>query len=98
MKILRLATLILGSTIAMSAPLSASLTDKPEAAPATVSVVAGDAKVTISWTPVAGAEGYRIYRGVNGMWAPTPVGRTTGTSHTSYGLENGTMYSFTVAA
>jgi fibronectin type 3 domain-containing protein len=71
---------------------------KPQTAPATVSVVAGDAKVTISWSPVAGADGYRIYRGVNGVWTSTPVGRTSSTSHTSYGLENGTMYSFTVAA
>jgi fibronectin type 3 domain-containing protein len=100
MKLLRFASLILGGAIAMSAPVSADvpLPAKPQAAPATVSVVAGDGKVTISWTPVAGAAGYRIYRGVNGVWTPAPVGRTITTSHTSYGLENGTMYSFTVAA
>lgn len=89
--------------IALSAPVAAMTNDvppptKPQSPPATVTVVAGDAKVTISWTPVSGAEGYRIYRGVNGVWIPAPVGRTTGTTHTSYGLENGTMYSFTVAA
>ena len=88
------------AALAMSAPVRADvpLPNKPQAAPATVSVVAGDAKVTLSWTPVAGADGYRVYRGVNGVWTPTPIARTTGTSHTSYGLENGTMYSFTVAA
>ena len=59
---------------------------------------AGNGKVTVMWSPVQGAEGYRIYRGVNGVWIATPVGRTTGTSHTSYGLANGTTYSFTVAA
>ena len=52
----------------------------------------------LTWSPVAGAEGYRIYQGVNGVWIPTPVARTSGTSHTSHGLVNGTMYSFTVAA
>lgn len=83
----------------MSASAAADVpTGKPKSAPATVSVAAGDAKVTISWSPVAGADGYRIYRGVNGVWTSTPVGRTTSTTHTSYGLENGTMYSFTVAA
>ena len=68
------------------------------AAPEDVSVVPGNGKVTVVWSPVQGAEGYRIYRGVNGVWIATPVGRTTGTSHTSYGLANGTTYSFTVAA
>ena len=71
---------------------------KPQSAPATVSIVEGDGKVTLTWSPVAGADGYRIYRGVNGVWTTAPVGRTTSTTHTSLGLENGTMYSFTVAA
>lgn len=86
--------------ILMSGTVAASdvPTGEPISAPATVSVAAGDAKVTLSWSPVAGAQGYRIYRGVNGVWSSTPVGRTTATTHTSYGLENGTMYSFTVAA
>ena len=90
--------------IVVSAPVAGATANdvpsplKPQAPPSTVTVVAGDAKVTLSWTPVSGADGYRIYRGVNGVWISTPVGRTTGTSHTSYGLENGTMYSFTVAA
>jgi fibronectin type 3 domain-containing protein len=100
MKLLRFASLISCIAIAVSATVRADvpLPPKPQSAPATVSVVAGDAKITISWSPVAGADGYRIYRGVNGVWTSTPVGRTTGTSHTSFGLENGTMYSFTVAA
>lgn len=95
MRILKFASLVACSALIFSAPVIA---DVPQAAPATLSIVAGDAKVTISWTPVAGAAGYRIYRGVNGVWTSTPVGRTTATAHTSYGLENGTMYSFTVAA
>ncbi|MBY0493764.1 MAG: fibronectin type III domain-containing protein [Cyanobacteria bacterium] len=100
MHVHRFASLIACSALVMSAAVSADVPTptKPRSAPSTVSVVAGDAKVTIAWSPVAGADGYRIYRGVNGVWMPTPVGRTTGTTHTSYGLENGTMYSFTVAA
>ena len=88
---------ILFSTPALAATKSATL-PPPAAAPADVSVVPGNGKVTVVWSPVQGAEGYRIYRGVNGVWIATPVGRTTGTSHTSYGLANGTTYSFTVAA
>ena len=91
--------------IAMSAPAAASSRNDvvptpppPDSAPASVSATPGNAKVKITWTPVAGADGYRIYRGVNGVWISTPVGRTVGTSHTSNGLANGTTYSFTVAA
>lgn len=100
MKLLRFASLIIGIAIAAPATLDADVPSpqKPQSAPATVSVAAGNGKITISWSPVAGADGYRIYRGVNGVWTSTPVGRTISTSHTSYGLENGTMYSFTVAA
>jgi cellulose 1,4-beta-cellobiosidase len=39
-----------------------------------------------------------VFRGANGHWPPRPIATTTGTSHTSYSLENGTTYSFTVAA
>ena len=92
---------ILGVILLSTPALAATNTappPPPAAAPADVSVVPGNGKVTVMWSPVQGAEGYRIYRGVNGVWIATPVGRTTGTSHTSVGLANGTTYSFTVAA
>jgi fibronectin type 3 domain-containing protein len=100
---LPLASLTLIAAIASSAPVAADTrtaapSAAPAAAPENVGVEPGNAKVKITWSPVAGAEGYRIYQGVNGVWISTPVGRTTGTSHTSQGLANGTMYSFTVAA
>src|SRR6185436_5301160 len=87
--------------VVLSTPAFATTNTPPPpavAAPAEVTVVPGNGKVTVVWSPVQGAEGYRIYRGVNGAWIATPVGRTTATSHTSYGLANGTTYSFTVAA
>jgi len=97
------ASLTLAGVIAVSTPLAAgtrtaAASGVPAAAPENVGVEPGNAKVRITWSPVAGAEGYRIYQGVNGVWISTPVGRTTGTSHISKGLANGTMYSFTVAA
>ncbi len=70
----------------------------PASAPAYVSAVPGNAKVKVSWSPVAGAAGYRVFRGANGLWNPTPISATTSTTHTSYKLANGTTYSFTVAA
>jgi len=93
-----LALLVAGT---LSAPATASMqpeTPPPASAPARVEVMPGDAKVRIAWSPVPGAEGYRIYQGVNGAWSATPVVRTTLTTHTRDGLANGTTYSFTVAA
>lgn len=97
------ASLTLIGAIALSVPAVADTqtavpSAAPAAAPENVGVEPGNAKVRITWSPVAGAEGYRIYQGVNGVWISTPVGRTAATSHTSHGLANGTMYSFTVAA
>ena len=93
------ASLVLLGALFSAPALAATNTASPLiAAPADVTVVPGNGKVTVTWSPVPGAEGYRIYRGVNGSWIATPVGRTTGTSHTSHGLANGTTYSFTVAA
>jgi fibronectin type 3 domain-containing protein len=95
------ALLAMLGVMVLSTPAFAATNPTPPptvAAPADVIVEPGNGKVTVIWSPVPGAEGYRIYRGVNGVWIATPVGRTTGTSHTSYGLANGTTYSFTVAA
>ena len=94
------ASLALAGVFAFSAPAAAAtaLPPAPVAAPAQIAAESGNGKVTLTWSPVPGAEGYRVYRGVKGVWIKTPVGRTTLTSHTSQGLENGTLYSFTVAA
>jgi len=88
----------------MSAPAAATtraivaLLPPPTSAPANVSAVSGNAKVTVSWSRVEGATGYRVFRGANGVWGIAPVATTTGTMHTSHNLANGTTYSFTVAA
>lgn len=95
------ALLAMFGVIVLSTPAFATTNTPPPpavTAPADVTVVPGNGKVMVVWSPVPGADGYRIYRGVNGVWIATPVARTTGTSHTSYGLANGTTYSFTVAA
>lgn len=97
-----LTTLALAIVVALRVSSAAAagndLPVAPEIPPAHVAVEPGNGKVRLTWSPVPGAEGYRIYRGVNGVWIKTPVARTTLTSHLSQGLANGTMYSFTVAA
>jgi len=47
---------------------------------------------------MTGVSGYRIYRGANGVWEPTPVASTSNTSFTNYSLTNGTTYSYAIAA
>src|SRR5689334_5427373 len=69
----------------------------PATAPSVIAI-AGNARVRLSWTPVDGAVGYRVFRSTSGVWEPKPIARTTSTSYTSDGLENGIAYSFTVAA
>ena len=94
-------SLVLLGAIMGLAPATASTAVVPSApavAPAKVGVVPGDSRVTIVWSAVSGAEGYRVYRGVNGAWSAAPVVSTAATSYTHYGLTTGTTYSFTVAA
>ena len=78
--------------------LAADRDDARIPAPANVSAIPGSGRVRLTWSPVEGADGYRVYRATNGVWEKTPVGRTSGTSHLSTSLVNGTTYSFTVAA
>ena len=102
--VFRLASLAVLCAMTMSAPVAAttrtlaSLLPPPTSAPANVSAVSGNARVTVSWSPVEGATGYRVFRGSNGVWGIAPVATTKGTTHTSHNLINGTTYSFTVAA
>jgi uncharacterized protein (DUF1800 family)/fibronectin type 3 domain-containing protein len=69
----------------------------PATAPADLAATAGNAKVILTWSPVAGATGYRIYRTSTGVFG-APVSSTTSTTHTSWSLINGTRYLFKVAA
>jgi hypothetical protein len=89
------ASLIVLFAMLVSTPIAAA---PPGSAPSSVSAVPGNGRVTVSWTPVPGAAGYRLYRAANGVWETAPIATTTSTTHVSRGLANGTTYSFTVAA
>jgi hypothetical protein len=63
-------------------------------APTGLKVDPGTTTVKLSWSPVAGATGYLVYRsGTAGN-----VGQSTGTTRTITGLTSSTGYTFTVAA
>jgi predicted phage tail protein len=87
-----------------SASSSGPATKPAFAAPAGLTVAAGDTQVHLSWTAPASDGGspvtsYNVYRAtVPGFQAPAPVASTTGTSTTVTGLTNGVTYYFMVAA
>ena len=72
----------------------------PPDAPTILSAVAGDARVELSWTAPVSDGGFRITgyeyeQNGSGDWVPT---RSTATSRTLRGLENGREYTFRVRA
>lgn len=100
MRSIRIAALAVLCTLVVSTHLQATTTTlvpPPTTAPAGLVAVAGNAKVTLTWTAVADAYGYRVYRATNGVWNATPVASTTSTTLTNYNLVNGTVYTFAVA-
>ena len=62
----------------------------------TPTLVAGDGKITATWSAVEGATNYRVFTELNGGY--TTAGYTTSTSYTISGLTNGTKYGVLVLA
>jgi hypothetical protein len=61
-------------------------------APVGLAATAGNAQVSLSWTAVAGASGYRVYRGAVQVAQPATA------AFTDTGLVNGQSYSYQVSA
>lgn len=83
----------------MSDSASATSTPPP-AAPQGLSAMPGNAMVTLSWTPVAGATSYRVYRGTaTNAQNPAPVGTNVTTSaFVDSTVTNGTTYFYKITA
>ena len=75
------------------------LPNPPGTAPTNFTATAGNAKVTLGWTAVTGATGYRIFRATtaNGQ-TTTPLVTVTTTDHMDLNLTNGTTYFYKIAA
>jgi hypothetical protein len=81
--------------------LSAAPAPADSSAPATVSITSGVSENTLSWSPVSGAVGYRVYWGYQANVSPTTgtrieVGSPTSYTHTD--LAAGTHYYYVVTA
>jgi subtilisin family serine protease len=71
----------------------------PPAAPTGVSATAGDARVTVAWSSVAGATGYNVKRSTtSGGPYSTIVAGSAATSYVDTSLGNGTTYYYVVSA
>ncbi|UQZ85515.1 Internalin-A precursor [Paenibacillus konkukensis] len=68
--------------------------------PVIQSAAAGDAQVTVTWTQVPGASGYKIYQSTAAGSYANPLTTVSGAvySYTSSGLKNGTPYYYVVKA
>ena len=75
-----------------STPSTAATATAVPAAPTGLAVVAGNGTASLTWTSVAGATGYEVFR--NGVQIATP----TTTSYADSGLTNGSVYTYTVRA
>jgi len=83
--------------------LSAALSKKfvPDTAPTGVSAKASlssSSSITVSWSPVPGAIGYRVYRSTSSSGNYTIVGNTSSTSYKDDSLSSGTPYYYKVSA
>lgn len=81
--------------------LSAAPASADSNAPTTVSITSGASENTLSWSPVSGAVGYRVYWSYQANVSPTTGTRIEVGSPTSYthtGLAAGTHYYYVVTA
>ncbi len=71
----------------------------PPAAPASLTAVAGDSQMILTWSAVANATGYVLKSGTSsGNETTLVLAGYTGTSYTNTGLANGTTYFYVCAA
>ena len=70
----------------------------PASAPSSLTAVAGNRSIHLTWSPVATATSYRLYRTTDGVWPATPLATVSVTTYTNENLTNGTTYQYRVAA
>lgn len=67
-------------------------------APTDVTATAGNSQVVVKWKKVDGAEGYVVFCYDYSIQSFTPAGVVTSTSYTHANLQNGTAYTYMIAA
>ena len=75
---------------------SAAPIGDPLAPPSNLTASSGDRSVSLAWTPVGGANAYRVYRSV-GTGAAVQVAEVGAASFADLGLTNGQAYGYSVS-
>jgi cellulose 1,4-beta-cellobiosidase len=99
-RLIRIA-LVCASTMMVSAFAQATTVKPapPAAAPTDLRAVAGNARVVLTWTGVAGVTKYKVYRGAtHDGESATAIATVTATTFTNSSLTNGNSYFYKVAA
>jgi uncharacterized protein (DUF1800 family)/fibronectin type 3 domain-containing protein len=88
-----------GGTSDLSTTVSVlPLESPPTTEPTNLVATPGNARVVLTWTAVAGATSYRVYRTTTGVFDRTALTTVTGTTYTNTGLTNGTEYAYRITA
>jgi|GEM_PF-3320474 len=67
-------------------------------APGGVQSIAGDGQVSLSWSPVTGADSYQIKRSATSSGVYSVIGTSATAAYTDSGLTNGTTYYYKISA
>lgn len=89
------------TTLAANAQESARrirYTAPPAQAPATVTAQGRTGRVDLEWSSVGQASGYRVFRGIAGVFGPEPIATTSRRHFSDLGLTNGVVHSYKIAA
>ncbi len=89
-------TAVNGGSESAQSPEASAVTKPPP--PSSLTAVAGDSKVVLSWPASATATGYEIYRDTLGGVGGAAGILVTGTTYTDTGLVNGTTYYYQMSA
>ena len=92
------ATAVGGASELSTAVSTTPIMAPPATPPGGVVAAPGNGRVVLTWSAVAGASSYRIFRTTNGIWDRTPVATVTALTWTNWSLVNGTVYAYRVAA
>ena len=88
-----------GSWSAYSAEVNTTPLGTLPLAPTNLIATPGNTQLSLTWTAVSGATGYKVYRKTEGSaWSSAPIGSPTATLFTDTELTNGMKYYYSIAA